>query len=285
MNEVERRGDGLRDEGAQVAYVIGLDALAALYHRLASERDLPLSWAVQGMLDAFAGQCQLDVQARERARARLSPWRAHRSGLGNDGINIGAMARAPVHGPPVDGAQVWCGNNATRGEEMKGELSRAERRWRCLVLAVLLPLAVIGALLLLAMSDDGVVRLLQAAVPAHCRPQGRQWAGTGPALTMMEGTGMAVTQENVGVSDDEVKVAVVPDKTAEALAAVMFTQRSARELYRLLSVQAAQLERQGRYDGAMRTWTQAAAQALYVVDRHWCESRAQWCELCLRRQD
>lgn len=47
---------------------------------------------------------------------------------------------------------------------MKGELSRAERRWRRLVLVVLLPLAIMGGLLLYAMSDDGVVRLLQAAM-------------------------------------------------------------------------------------------------------------------------
>lgn len=47
---------------------------------------------------------------------------------------------------------------------MKGDLSRAERRWRRLVLVVLLPLAIIGAVLLYAMSDDGVVRLLQAAL-------------------------------------------------------------------------------------------------------------------------
>ncbi|HFD2064178.1 TPA: hypothetical protein ACF2D8_005083 [Serratia marcescens] len=47
---------------------------------------------------------------------------------------------------------------------MKYELSRSERRWRLLSLVVLLPLAVIGAVLLYATSDGGVVRLLQAAM-------------------------------------------------------------------------------------------------------------------------
>lgn len=69
-----------------------------------------------------------------------------------------------------------------------------------------------------------------------------------------------------------------PDVTGEALTAAMFVQTTSRERYRLLSAQAAQLERNGLYDGAMRTWGQAAAQALYDVDRHWCEARAQWCE-------
>lgn len=95
---------------------------------------------------------------------------------------------------------------------------------------------------------------------------------------------MAVTQDNKGVSGDGVKVATGPDKAAEARTAARFTQQSACELYQLLSVQAAQLERQGQYDGAMRTWAQAAARALYDIERHWCEARAQWCEQCLRRQ-
>lgn len=43
-------------------------------------------------------------------------------------------------------------------------MSRAERRWRRFALGVLLPLAILGALLLYAMSDEGVVQLLQAAM-------------------------------------------------------------------------------------------------------------------------
>lgn len=70
MREVQARTPGLPGEDAQMAYVIGLDALAALHRRLASEGGLPLSWAIQGMLDAFTGHCQLDAQAREQVRAR-----------------------------------------------------------------------------------------------------------------------------------------------------------------------------------------------------------------------
>lgn len=85
------REGGLQDESAQAAYVIGLDALASLYHRLASEGALPLSWAVQGMLDAVAGQCQLDRQARQRVRSRLTSMRAL---PGDDGDGTGAIRDA-----------------------------------------------------------------------------------------------------------------------------------------------------------------------------------------------
>lgn len=43
---------------------------------------------------------------------------------------------------------------------MKGELTRSERRWRRFALFVLIPVAVVGALLLYAMSDAGAVRVL-----------------------------------------------------------------------------------------------------------------------------
>jgi hypothetical protein len=44
------------------------------------------------------------------------------------------------------------------------DLNRAERRWRRFAMGVLLPLAILGALLLYAMNDEGVVQLLQAAM-------------------------------------------------------------------------------------------------------------------------
>lgn len=95
---------------------------------------------------------------------------------------------------------------------------------------------------------------------------------------------MTMTQEDVTGAANEGALLAVPDKTGDALVAAMFTSGSLRERYRLLSMQAAQLERNGRYDDARRTWAQAAAQAQYDVDRHWCESRAQWCELCHQRR-
>lgn len=95
---------------------------------------------------------------------------------------------------------------------------------------------------------------------------------------------MAVIREAVKALDNSVTATDGVDKTAEALAAAMFAPGSSRERHRLLSTQAAQLERNGQYDAAMRTWIQAANQALYDVERHWCESRAQWCEQCLQRQ-
>lgn len=87
---------------------------------------------------------------------------------------------------------------------------------------------------------------------------------------------MTVTQEDKGMA-----MLAVSDKTVEALAAAMFVHGSSRERYRQLSMQAAQLERNGQYDSAMHAWTLAASQALYDVERHWCESRAHWCEHCL----
>ncbi|SUJ35838.1 hypothetical protein [Serratia marcescens] len=161
MSERGPREGGLQDESAQAAYVIGLDALASLYHRLASEGALPLSWAVQGMLDAVAGQCQLDRQARQRVRSRLTSMRAL---PGDDEHGTGAIRVASSEGATDEGLLEKHVNNITGEEDMKGDLSRAERRWRRLVLAVLLPLAIIGAVLLYAMSNDGVVRLLQAAM-------------------------------------------------------------------------------------------------------------------------
>ncbi|MGQ8701793.1 ANR family transcriptional regulator [Serratia marcescens] len=94
---------------------------------------------------------------------------------------------------------------------------------------------------------------------------------------------MAVARESERKAGRD-KMAPVPDNTSAALAAAMFTHDSPKELCRQLSIQAALLERHGHYDDARRTWVQAAAQAQYDVDRHWCESRAQWCELCHRRQ-
>lgn len=161
MSGAGQRMNAMNDEAAQVTYVIGLDALAALYHRLASEGDLPLSWAVQGMLDAVTGQCQLDRQARQRVRSRLTSTRAF---PGDDGHCSGAIRDASPGGAAGEGQQERHVNNVTGEEGMKGELSRAERRWRRLALAVLLPLAIIGAGVLYAISDDGVVRVLQAAM-------------------------------------------------------------------------------------------------------------------------
>lgn len=96
---------------------------------------------------------------------------------------------------------------------------------------------------------------------------------------------MAMTPGEVGIADMCMTLPSVTGCTSESLVDAMCTRSALREQYRQLSAQAAQLERDGQYDEAMRTWAQAAGQALHRADRHWCESRAQWCEQCLRRRD
>lgn len=105
MSESEHRDTGLQDESAQAAYVIGVDTLAALYHRLAADGALPLSWAIQGMLDAFDGRCQLDVQTRERIRSRVaSPCTLVRRDDG-DSIEIGVMENVKADGASGKGGK------------------------------------------------------------------------------------------------------------------------------------------------------------------------------------
>ncbi|MEL5280747.1 ANR family transcriptional regulator [Serratia bockelmannii] len=94
---------------------------------------------------------------------------------------------------------------------------------------------------------------------------------------------MTMAQESEGASGKS-RIVLAPDKVTQGLAAVMFPDESPRARYRQLSTRAAQLERNGQYDGAMRFWMQAAGQALCTLDRHWCESRAQWCEHRLQRR-
>lgn len=50
-----------------------------------------------------------------------------------------------------------------------------------------------------------------------------------------------------------------------------------RERYQAATHQAAMLERSGELALASREWQAAAELAFTHADRHWCESRAQWC--------
>lgn len=68
--------------------------------------------------------------------------------------------------------------------------------------------------------------------------------------------------------------------TNEALVA-LFARPSLREQYHSATHNAAALERQGHYALAGEVWQGAALLAMDSIGRHWCESRAQWCQ---RRQ-
>lgn len=77
----------------QVAYVIGQDAMAQMQLRLAMQGGtvpLPMPWAVQGMLDAFAGRNRLDAQTLQQVRSRLRPGAGHWA----DGCTASAWADA-----------------------------------------------------------------------------------------------------------------------------------------------------------------------------------------------
>lgn len=148
----DRTREGLQDdEDAQAAYVIGLDALATLYHRLASDGGLPLSWAIQGMLDALDGRCQLDVQARERVRSRWVPGGVP-SMCDSRSVDTDAMNGESTGGTAPAGPQT------RHGQEAMGR-ARRWHRWGLGALWVGL-----GVLLLHAMGHDDVLRLLQAAM-------------------------------------------------------------------------------------------------------------------------
>lgn len=64
--------------------------------------------------------------------------------------------------------------------------------------------------------------------------------------------------------------------SGEALLA-WFARPDLRGQYRVIAHEAAMLEREGNYDMAMCQWQVAGALAMNSMDKHWCESRAQWC--------
>lgn len=71
--------DTLRSEPAhaseQEAYVLGLDAMEMVRYQMtglaAPGGRLPLPWAVQGILDTFAGRCRLAPEVQGQVRGRL----------------------------------------------------------------------------------------------------------------------------------------------------------------------------------------------------------------------
>lgn len=64
---------------------------------------------------------------------------------------------------------------------------------------------------------------------------------------------------------------------SEQALADMFTQHSPRELYRMQTHRAAELERARQFPQAQRLWLMAATYAYFDIDRHWCDARAAWC--------
>lgn len=68
---------------------------------------------------------------------------------------------------------------------------------------------------------------------------------------------------------------------ADTLDAYLLTP-TPRERYRQAAQEAAAYERAGALAMANEWWRAAAGLAISVLDRHWCESRAQWCAHHLR---
>lgn len=65
------------------------------------------------------------------------------------------------------------------------------------------------------------------------------------------------------------------DGQAKTLGGAQPTQK---DHYRAMAGKAARMEREGRYGAARQHWQAAATLAMQGTERHWCESRAQWCE-------
>ena len=71
---------------------------------------------------------------------------------------------------------------------------------------------------------------------------------------------------------------------ADTLDAYLLTP-TPRERYRQAAREAAAYERAGALAMANEWWRAAARLAISMLDRDWCEARAQWCEYHLRAQD